>query len=154
MGILEAKAKEMLGSKFPRVVSRPDVAARQKEPGPAAPACVQPEDMNKTEALYVRRLDSRKLAGEILAWRFEALTFRLAYRCHYTPDFLVVTPTEIQIHEIKGGYVREDGLIKWKMAAEAHPEFRFFLCKYVQGHWRIQEYKRRQSCNSRPTSIK
>jgi hypothetical protein len=110
--------------------------------------------MNKTEAAYSRRLDSRKLAGEILAWRFEAITFRLAYRCHYTPDFLVITPGEIQVHEIKGGYVREDGLIKWKMAAEAHPEFRFFLCKLVQNHWKIVEYKRRQSCNSRPTSIK
>jgi hypothetical protein len=125
------------------VVSRPEVAARQQESGPAAPACVEPERMNQTETLYSRRLDRQKLAGEILAWRFEALTFRLAYRCHYTPDFLVVTQTEIQIHEVKGGYVREDGLIKWKMAAEAHPEFRFFLCKYVQGHWKIVEYKRR-----------
>lgn len=143
MGIPEAKAKEMLGSKFPRVISRPEAACRLQENGPAGPACVDPESMNETEAAYSRRLDRRKLAGEILAWRFEALTFRLAYRCHYTPDFLVVTPGEIQIHEVKGGYVREDGLIKWKMAAEAHPEFRFYLCKYVQGHWKILEYKRR-----------
>ena len=145
MGIPEAKAKEMLGGKFPRVVSRPEVgrSPESRSPGPAAPACVEPEGMNKTESLYSRRLDQRKLAGEILAWRFEALTFRLAYRCNYTPDFLVVTPVEIQVHEVKGGYVREDGLIKWKMAAQAHPEFRFFLCKYVQGHWKISEYKRR-----------
>jgi hypothetical protein len=47
----------------------------------------------------------------------------------------------VQIHEVKGGFVREDGLIKWKLAAERHPEFRFFLCRLVKQQWNIEEYK-------------
>lgn len=140
MGLSEQAAKKMLGDKYPRVISRPDQAARPK---PAAESTASAQGMNKTETAYSRRLESRRLAGEILSWRFEALTFRLAHRCNYTPDFLVITPAEIQVHEVKGGFVREDGLIKWKMAAERHPEFRFFLCRFIRGQWRIEEYSGR-----------
>ncbi|MFP4284158.1 MAG: DUF1064 domain-containing protein [Desulfovermiculus sp.] len=122
----------MLGDKYPKVVSGP---------GKPSPVNVFHSGMNKTESLYARRLDEQMLAGDVLSWSYETLTFRLANRCSYTPDFLVITPGEIQIHEVKGGYVREDGLIKWKIAAAAHPEFRFFMCKFDGGNWIIREYK-------------
>lgn len=138
MGLSEQAAQKMLGDKYPRVISRPG----QGRPGSAAgQGAARAGGMNKTEAAYSRRLESLKLAGEIKAWRFEALTFRLAHRCSYTPDFMVVTRSEIQIHEVKGGYIREDALIKWKLAAELHPEFRFFLCRYVHGQWQVEEYR-------------
>ena len=77
--------------------------------------------MNKTEAEYAKQLELQKQQGKILDWRFEPLTFRLAHRCTYTPDFLVVTPDEIQIHEVEGGFIREDAAVKWKTAAARHP---------------------------------
>ena len=134
MGISEIEAKRILGDKYPKVISRPEHVS------PVPPASCSDRCMNKTETKYSCQLENLRHCGHVLAWKFEALTFRLAYRCHYTPDFLVVTPVEIQIHEVKGGYVREDGLVKWKMAAELHPEFRFYLCRYMEGVWRIDEY--------------
>lgn len=138
MSLSEQEARKLLGDKYPKVISMP------ARPAPVCSAAERTRGMNRTEAAYSRRLDYLNQKGEILNWRFEALTFRLAYRCSYTPDFLVITPSEIQIHEIKGGYVREDGLIKWKLASESHPEFRFFLCQLIKNHWKIQEYKKRR----------
>ena len=132
MGRSVAELKTMLGEERARRVMG-------ERPAPAASP--DPAGMNRTEAAYSRRLDRMRAAGEILAWRYEALTFRLGHRCNYTPDFLVITPVEVQIHEVKGGFVREDGLIKWKLAAERHPEFRFFLCRLVKQQWNIEEYK-------------
>lgn len=131
MGMPEKTAKQILGDKYPKIVSRP---------GPVA-SRPNGNDMNKTEAMYSRRLERQLLSGEILDWKYEALTFRLAHRCGYTPDFMVISQTEIQIHEVKGGFVREDAWIKWKMAAEQHPEFRFYICIYSGGRWKIQEYR-------------
>ena len=135
MESLKNEEKKDLNSGYPRVISRP------QQPVPAAPASTGLDRMNRTEKLYSGMLEKLKLSGEILAWRFEAITFRLGHRCNYTPDFLVVTPREIQIHEVKGGYVREDGLVKWKLAAECHPEFRFFLCRYRNGKWNVEQYR-------------
>jgi hypothetical protein len=132
MGRSVAELKTMLGEERARRVLG-------QRPAPAASP--DPAGMNRTEAAYSRRLDRMRAAGEILSWRYEALTFRLGHRCNYTPDFLVISPTEVQIHEVKGGFVREDGLIKWKLAAERHPEFRFFLCRLVKQQWSIEEYK-------------
>lgn len=132
MGISEHQAKRMLGDKYPRIVSKAE------KPNPVR---LDHNRMNRTESLYAGKLEALRQAGGIIGWKYEALTFRLANRCSYTPDFLVITPEEIQVHEVKGGYVREDGLIKWKMTAAAHPEFRFFMCKYTNGKWTISEYK-------------
>lgn len=132
MGTSEAQLKRMLGDERAE-------RALGRRPSPAASP--EPAGMNRTEAAYSRRLDRMRAAGEILAWRYEALTFRLGHRCNYTPDFLVVCAGEVQIHEVKGGFIREDGLIKWKLAAERHPEFRFYLCRLVQNQWSIEEYK-------------
>ena len=97
--------------------------------------------MNKTEAEYAKQLELQKQQGEILDWRFEPLTFRLAHRCTYTPDFLVVTPDEIQIHEVKGGFIREDAAVKWKTAAARHPHFRWFLAQKKRKTWNVEEYR-------------
>jgi hypothetical protein len=132
MGRSVAELKTMLGE---------ERAKRVLGQRPAPAASPDPAGMNRTEAAYSRRLDRMRAAGEILSWRYEALTFRLGHRCNYTPDFLVISLIEVQIHEVKGGFVREDGLIKWKLAAERHPEFRFFLCRLVKQQWSIEEYK-------------
>lgn len=44
-----------------------------------------PGEMNKTETAYAELLEGRKLAGEILGWRFEAYKLRQADRAFRSP---------------------------------------------------------------------
>lgn len=99
-----------------------------------------PGKMNNTEARYAALLDQRKSAGEILWWAYEGISFRLAdLRCHYHPDFSVMLPDgTMEIHETKGGFAREDSLIKLKVAASLYP-FVFRKCTWKGGKWEIVE---------------
>lgn len=99
--------------------------------------------MNGTEAEYAGKLESRRRAGEIIEYHYEAVTLKLADNTRYTPDFLVMTADgELEIHEVKGGFIREDGWQKLKIAAGMFP-FRFFLCQKLAkkdgGNWKIKE---------------
>lgn len=86
--------------------------------------------MNATEADYAWRLDARMRHGEIVAWRYEAITLRLAERTTYTPDFLVLKPDgAVELYEVKGGFIREDANVKLKVAAAQYPWFRFLLVR-------------------------
>jgi len=46
--------------------------------------------MNKTEQAYSLHLEAMKQGGEILWWKFEGMTFKLADKTRYTPDFCVL----------------------------------------------------------------
>lgn len=109
---------------------------------PVAVGTVRESDMNRTEAEYAGMLEARKAKGEILWWVFEGMTLKLADNTRYTPDFVVMASDgALEIHEIKGGFIREDGWLKLKVAAGMFP-FRFFLCqkraKKTGGDWRIR----------------
>lgn len=109
---------------------------------PVATGTVREPDMNKTEAEYAGMLEARRLRGEVAWWRYEAITLKLADNTRYTPDFLVLLPDgALEIHETKGGYIREDGWLKLKVAAALFP-FRFFLCQKASkkdgGGWSIK----------------
>ena len=98
--------------------------------------------MNKTEAEYAGMLEAQRLAGSVLAWQYEAVTLKLAHNTRYTPDFMVVAADgALEFHETKGGFIREDGWLKLKMAASMFP-FRFFLCQKAAkkdgGGWSIK----------------
>lgn len=98
--------------------------------------------MNKTEAEYAGMLEAQRLAGAVLAWQYEAVTLKLAYNTRYTPDFMVVAADgALEFHETKGGFIREDGWLKLKIAAARFP-FRFFLCQKAAkkdgGGWSIK----------------
>jgi len=125
-------------------------AHRQRIPNPAPASTALPvatgttrePAMNKTEAEYAAMLQARTSQGEILWWRYEAVTLKLADNTRYTPDFLVMRADgTLEIHETKGGFVREDGWVKLKIAAALFP-FRFFLCqkqaKKAGGGWQIK----------------
>jgi len=45
---------------------------------------------------------------------------------------------------VKGGYEREDARIKWKVAAESYPCFRFTVARWFGKNrgWKIEEYER------------
>ena len=85
-------------------------------------------EMNKTEAAYAEYLEGQKVLGNVLWYAFEAVTFKLAEGCRYTPDCLVLlTSGFAKLHEAKGFWA-EDARIKIKVAAAMFP-FRFVAVK-------------------------
>lgn len=99
-------------------------------------------EMNRTEAAYAQVLESQKAAGEILDWKFEAVTLVLAKNTRFTPDFMVQLPSgEIQFRETKG-FMMDDAWVKLKLAASLFP-FAFLLvrkqAKKDGGGWEVTE---------------
>lgn len=106
--------------------------------------------MNKTETRYAQMLEGMRLAGEIVSYQYEAITLKLGPDCRYTPDFLVIKREHewtavgedclrFEFHEVKGGYAREDSLVKIRAASQQFPHFTFKLCRYSRGEWSIKE---------------
>jgi hypothetical protein len=93
----------------------------------------KPGEMNKTEAKYADELQLRKLAGEILEWWFEDMTFVLADRCLYTPDFAVWhIDGSLELIDTKGGGpVADDALVKIKLAAEKFHLYQWTMLKQL-----------------------
>ena len=96
--------------------------------------------MNKTEAAYAMQLDGLKQSGEILWYAFEPMNLRLADKCFYRVDFMVMQKSgELEVHEVKGGFIMDDSLIKLKTAAEKFP-FRFIMKQYKGKQWITKEF--------------
>lgn len=102
-------------------------------------------EMNKTEKAYAEELKRQMASGEIVWWKFEAIKFKLADNCHYSPDFCVLKSNgEIEIREVKGNlnYIQDDAKVKIKIAASEIP-FRFVLvapeAKCRGGGWIVKE---------------
>lgn len=95
--------------------------------------------MNRLEARYNDQLRVRRSLGEILWFKYEGITLKLADDTRYTPDFaLMLANGEMEMHETKG-FFRDDAKVKIKVAAEQFP-FRFFLCKWTKdGGWDIRK---------------
>jgi hypothetical protein len=103
-------------------------------------------ELNKTELAYQAHLEERKLAGEILWYKFEGMKFRLADNCFYLPDYAVLLSNgEMEMHEVKGAKAifQCDAKAKIKIASEMYP-FRFIAVFPIPnkngGGWEIQEY--------------
>ncbi len=100
------------------------------------------EGMNNTEARYASQLELMKQSGQIKAWRFGRMNFKLVERpdikrIFYKPDFLVVHADHFEIIEVKG-QVREDDVLKFKMAADQWPWFRWKMVKLEKtGVWTV-----------------
>ena len=100
-------------------------------------------DMNQTEAAYAETLELQKQAGEIIWYRFEAITFKLADDTRYTPDFLVLTAEGyLECRECKGWW-QDDAKVKIKVAASIFP-LKFVAIhkkpKKDGGGWSIVEF--------------
>ena len=91
--------------------------------------------LNKTEQSYQDHLELLMRAGEILWYKFEGVTLRLAdNRCHYTPDFAVMLSDNVlEMHEVKGFWT-DDARVKIKVAAEQFP-FRFIAIRRIRRQW-------------------
>ena len=97
-------------------------------------------EMNKTEAAYAKLLELKKHTGDVLWYAFEPVNLRIAKKCFYAVDFMVLTKEGyLECHEVKGGYIMDDALIKTKAAAEKFP-FRFIIVRLIKGNWDIREF--------------
>jgi len=96
--------------------------------------------MNQTEKRYSERLELLKRAGEILWYEFEPANLRLADKCFYMIDFMVLTKdNSLEVHEVKGGFVTDDSLVKIKTAAEKFP-FKFIMYQFKNKEWITREF--------------
>ena len=86
--------------------------------------------MNGTERRYSMLLKAAVQAGEIERWEFERLNVRLADNTYFLADFYVVYSDHVEMHEIKGGLIRDDAIVKFKVAAETFPEFRWKMIQW------------------------
>ena len=128
----------------------PGVIARVDIP----PTPLEDDGMNKTERAYSCLLNARISQGEIMTWAFEPVTFKLAPRTTYTPDFMVVCTDRIEFHEVKGAkkgktgkalpYVMEDAAVKIKTCSAMMPFFRwYYVFRIAGGEWTYKEIPRR-----------
>lgn len=116
-----------------------------------SPVPIVPEDpMNKTERAFADYCEMRKHLREILDWMFEPFKLILVSgipKCRnevtYKPDFLVITPEEYQIFEIKarrGDWtsMRDDARAKINIASGKFPWFRFKVAYLEKGEWTFE----------------
>lgn len=97
-------------------------------------------ELNNTERKYAAKLEVQKHAGEILWWAFEPMNLRLAEKCFYRVDFMVLTKTgALEVHEVKGGYITDDSLVKIKVAAAKFP-FKFIIHQLTKEGWVEREF--------------
>lgn len=131
--ITSAELRE-LQSRTGHVVKRADAWGPVK-----AKARRVPGRMNKTEAAWALQLEAERRDGAVLAYHFEAVTFKVGDDCRYTPDFFVVLADgSIRFDEIKG-FIRDDALVKVKVAARMFPWFTFRVVRRVKGAWDVKE---------------
>jgi len=94
---------------------------------------------NKTESEYQRH----HLQG--MDARFEALTFRMANRHRYTPDWVVFTATgNIECHEVKGGYAlgsEQRARLAFDQARVEFPWIVWVWAKKSQGSFQRTEFR-------------
>ena len=93
---------------------------------------------NKTEAAFDRHLADIKYRGGIKEYWFEAVKFRLAGRCYYTPDFYVIRDDDLHLcYEVKG-FWRDDARVKFKVAAEKFPHIHWVAVRRINGEWEYE----------------
>lgn len=96
-------------------------------------------EMNKTESAYAQHLELLYKAGEIVWYKFEAIKFRLADSCFYTPDFVVMKPDgTLECHEVKGFWM-DDARVKIKVASDTYP-FTFLAIKKNKKQWDTERF--------------
>lgn len=97
-----------------------------------------PGRMNRLETSYAALLDNRKHKGEILAWWFEAVAFRVGERCFWHPDFLVMLADgTLEIHDTKG-FTKDDATVKARAVAAKFPMTVYHVTYTKKGGWKWQ----------------
>lgn len=124
----------------PAVIDR----ARRRPDVPAVAVPDAPGDgMNRTERAFYDHVRPSSLVRQI---EREPVTFRLAGRTKFTPDFGVwpepASDWRFTLVEVKG-FMRDDAAVKIKVAADLFPQFRWLLVyREKGGDWRVHEVTR------------
>jgi hypothetical protein len=85
----------------------------------------KPRTPNRWEQDYAARLELLRSCNEVKWFAFEPIKLRLATLCFYTPDFGVwMADDSFEFHEVKGHW-EEDAKIKYRIAREQFPMFKF-----------------------------
>jgi hypothetical protein len=102
-----------------------------------------PGVMNDLEKRFSEYLElHKKLKGSELFGchvEFEAMRFRLGYKCFYTPDFVVYSPgIGLRVYEVKG-FWEDDARVKIKTVAARYRWIKFIAVTEYAGAWRFEE---------------
>lgn len=101
------------------------------------PPRIKDKAMNGLEQEWADILETMKRSKYIIDWKYEPFNLRLANNTYYRPDFMVIYPGHIEIHEIKGGFIRDDSVKAFKVAAEQFP---WFVFKMIQKRNKNSEF--------------
>ncbi len=89
--------------------------------------------MNKTESRFFDILQVRVLHGEFQWVKNHAMTLLLADGLRFTPDmFGQHKDGSLWCWEVKGAFVRDDALAKFKMARTCYPCFTWVWAQYTK----------------------
>lgn len=101
---------------------------------------------SQLEMRYAAHLKERQEAGEIKKWAYEKKQFRIANGAIYTPDFQITMPHgSVEYHEVKGlGNGFGEGRLKWMVAADKNPKYKWAWVTQANGRWRIDYYSQRR----------
>ncbi len=111
--------------------------ARSSVEPPKYSQIIPRDKRNKTETEFGLILEAMKQRGEIASYRFADCTLQIDEGCRYTPDYRVDRgPDHLPLFvEVKGGFIREDGMIKFRAARALHTWADFEMWQRKQGQW-------------------
>ena len=93
--------------------------------------------MNKTEAQYQLKLRAKMQAEKIRGYGFECMKFEIGDKAWYTPDFMVWrNDKRLEAHEVKGGFIREAAMVRFKSAKKQYPFIDFQMHQKKKGVWK------------------
>jgi len=96
------------------------------------------------ERLFYDRLKYMKLANKIKSFDYQPapiILHKIGRGRKYTPDFKVIDfDDEIIFYEVKGGYIREDAMLKFEWAAMLNPDATFIMMQYKRRQWTLVKY--------------
>lgn len=118
---------------------KPPKSVELKQPPAFALGRMKQGKMNKTEAAYAKYLEVQKQFGHVMEYWFEPMNLRLADKCFFKVDFMVLTKNlQLECHEVKGWWT-DDAKVKIKAAATKFP-FRFIAVQLIKGNWVFTEF--------------
>lgn len=117
------------------------VAVARPKPKPHG-AKPKPHGANKLETAFGDYLEVLYRRGECWWYAYERVTLKLADDCRYTPDWCAVMENgQRTFYECKGGFRRDDAIVKLRVAASTFWFDNFVLVTRVKGAWQFDEIK-------------
>jgi len=96
------------------------------------------------ERLFRDRLQYLMRAGNIKAFEYQPapiILHKIGRGRKYTPDFKVIdNNNDVVYYEVKGGFIREDAMLKFEWAAMLNPDAVFIMMQYKRRQWSLVKY--------------